>query len=337
MMPRHHRFVKAVADSLRHRCQVAAGERVLAAVSGGADSVALLRALAALAPGSRWRLTLSVGHVQHHLRPPEQAERDAAFVETLARELDLPFLRADLEPFGNQGNMESWARRARYEALATMADTVGAGVVAVAHHADDQLETLLMRLLRGASVQGLACMSWRRRLTPGSPVTLVRPMLAVDRAAVHAFLRDLDQHWCEDHTNADVNRMRSRLRQQVLPVLHSLRRRPGAGAVNTTDHLRQVAALLDEQIDTAALRLTAGDPSPTQIDRAPAAELPQVVLVGTLRRLLMRHGASADALGAQAMRPLTTAVRDGQGGLRVFEFAGGLRATVTRDHITFVR
>jgi tRNA(Ile)-lysidine synthase len=107
-----------------------------------------------------------------------------------------------------------------------MAEADESRYVVTAHHADDQLETLLMRLLRGASVRGLAGMAWRRPLPmakepPG--LILLRPLLHTDRAAIQRYLADLKQPWCEDHTNRDLTRWRARLRAEVLPILRSLR------------------------------------------------------------------------------------------------------------------
>jgi len=168
-MPQQHRFVKSLARALRHHCGVRAGDGLLLAVSGGADSVALLRAMVALNTARTWRLRLAVGHVQHHLRPDAQAENDARFVEELATRWNLPYWRLDLDPaqLRAAGNIEAAARRERYRALAEMARTCDARGIVTAHHADDQLETLLMRLLRGSSIRGLRGIAWRRTLTRG--------------------------------------------------------------------------------------------------------------------------------------------------------------------------
>ena len=210
---------------------------MIIAVSGGADSVALLRTLAALANRRTWQLKLAVGHIQHHLR--EEAEADAQFVAELSDQLDLPFLRTDLDLTQVRGNLESVARKERYRALRTMAAEFDASSIVTAHHGDDQLETLLMRILRGSSSRGLGCMAWRRKLQPGSPVVLLRPMLAVDRQQVVEFLGDLNQTWCQDHTNADRSRLRARLRHDVIPVLHDVCHDAAAKSVATADHMRQ--------------------------------------------------------------------------------------------------
>ncbi|MCC7205416.1 MAG: tRNA lysidine(34) synthetase TilS, partial [Phycisphaeraceae bacterium] len=221
-----HPLVRTVAGALRrhvlNKRQGGSSRRLLVAVSGGADSVALLRAMLTLAGRRGWEMDLAVGHVQHHLR--HQAEDDARFVAELADKHGLAYLRADLDMTDAGGaNLEAVGRQKRYEALGVMVQSLGATHVLTAHQADDQLETLLMRLLRGASARGWSGMAWRRRLSPGSDVSLVRPMLAVSRDDVLDYLRAIGQTWREDHTNADVTRWRARLRRDVLPVLRDLR------------------------------------------------------------------------------------------------------------------
>jgi len=337
IMPAHHRFVKAVTSALRHRCGVTAKSRLLVATSGGCDSVALLRALGIIAPRRTWRLDLAVGHVQHHLRDATgDAERDAQFVADLAGQLDLPLLRVDLDLARSKGNVEAIARRRRYQALGEMAQAIQAQFVATAHHADDQLETILMRMLRGASVKGLAAMAWRRRLIDrdsGSTALLIRPMLGADRAAARDFLETLDQPWREDHTNADLSRLRARLRHEVLPVLHEIRADASGKAVELADHLREMARMLGRTVDLAADRVSADAHSVT-INRIEARDLPRVVLIGLLRRLLAEAGASKDKLGARTLGPIVRAIRDTQGGQRDFRVAHDVQIIITRDTVT---
>lgn len=330
-MPAQHPFVKVVAKALRHRCGVKKGAKLVAAVSGGADSVALLVTLADLAVRHAWRLELAVAHVQHHLRDDQgDAEQDAAFVAQLTKKLNLVFMRADLNLSKCGGNLEAHARRQRYEALGEMATQFGAEHVVVAHHADDQLETVLMRLLRGASVQGLAGMAWRRRLAADSPITLLRPMLAVDRAAVHRVLRDLGQTWREDPTNADPTRVRARLRQQVLPALHAISADAPQKAVRLGSHLRQIARWLDQTVNEAARDIVRYE-CDTTLDRAAARQLPRVVLGALLRRLLVASGCHGDKLGQRALQPLLTAIRDRQGGHRQFKLGAHTHIVVERN------
>lgn len=240
--PSYWPLVRGVAHGLRHRGGVAEGDHVLIACSGGADSVALLRAMHLLSRRRKWHLTLTVAHVQHHLRPPEMAEGDAAFVEALAEQLGLTYVRRDISPGEAAGNVEANAREQRYAALTDIAEEVGAAFVVTAHHADDQLETLLMAILRGTTAKGLRGIAWQRQLgqdvAGGDGVTLIRPMLGSTHAEAIALLDHLGQPWREDVTNTDRSRTRARLRHEVLPVLRELRPSVARKAVELGDALR---------------------------------------------------------------------------------------------------
>jgi tRNA(Ile)-lysidine synthase len=189
---------------------------LVACVSGGADSVALLVGLHSLAAGQGTLPRLLVAHARHDLR--EEAVADAAFVVDLAAGLGIPCIVRDLhcrEPDGIRGEgIEGRARRLRHEFFADVAREQGARYVVVAHTADDQAETILHRSLRGTGVAGLAGMASARELSDG--VALVRPLLAVRRSAVRAYLESRGQAWAEDATNADVRYARNFLRHEIL-------------------------------------------------------------------------------------------------------------------------
>lgn len=233
--PHYRPLVRAVAHGLRHRAQVHEGDHLLVACSGGADSVALLRALHLLAPRRRWRLRLTVAHVQHHLRG-DAAEGDAAFVAELSAELGLGFVRADIRPGDAAGNLEAIARDQRYAALARLAVEARAGAVATAHHADDHLETLLMAVIRGTGPAGLRGVAWSRPIA--DQVQLVRPMLGATRDQALDLLGALGQDWREDATNTDVARTRARLRRDVLPVLRELNAGAALNALRLSERMR---------------------------------------------------------------------------------------------------
>ncbi len=340
----YHPLVRSVARGLRRRGRVSEGERLVLAVSGGADSVALMRAVAMLAPRRRWRLRLHVAHVQHHLRG-EAAEADAGFVAELADRLSLPFERCDVHV---AGGTEAEARRRRYAALAELAQRLDAAVV-TAHQADDQLETLLMRMIRGTSIRGLRGIAWRRRLRvpggegatqadgertgPAASVTLLRPMLGVRRGQVVAFLCELDQPWREDETNRDRSRWRARLRHEVLPVLRDLRPDAARQAVALAGRARELHRLVRDL--TAQARSTVQSRAGAAAwGRAAARAMPRPVLHELLRSLLRERGVPADTLSESALRPTVRAIRDGRGGRRVFQFAANVIVTVTADRVT---
>lgn len=195
------------------------GERYLIGVSGGRDSVALLHGL--LAAGFR---RLTVCHLDHGLRGAA-ARADARFVQRLAGKLSLPLAiaRADV---GGQArerkiSLEAAAREARYRFFAQTARRRRCRTLFLAHQADDQVETFLFNLLRGAGPAGLAAMrSETRRTVGGQELTIIRPLLTVWRTEVDSFLRERRLRWREDRTNADpAHATRNRLRLTVLPLL----------------------------------------------------------------------------------------------------------------------
>jgi len=199
-----------VLETIRRHGLLHGGEAVLAAVSGGADSVALLDVLHELAPALR--LALACVHVHHGLRP--EAEADALFVRRLAATLHVPFHldRVIVRREPPWEGLEAEARRARYRALEARALAVGATRVATGHTADDQAETVLMRLLEGAGPRGLAGIAPARG-------ALIRPLLDTRRDEILDHLASRGLRWVEDATNRDVRFLRNRLRHDVLPFL----------------------------------------------------------------------------------------------------------------------
>ena len=210
------------------------GETVLTALSGGADSVALLDVLRSLA--SEWRLTLHAIHVHHGLSP--QADADADFVRGLCAQSGVPLhvehVLVRREPPWE--GLEAEARRARYGAFREAARRIGATRIATAHTADDQAETVLMRLVEGAGPRGLAGIAPTRGL-------LIRPLLAARRADVEAHLRARGLGWVEDASNRDTRFLRNRIRHEVLPFLAQ------AIEPSIVDRLARSAALVRGMVD----------------------------------------------------------------------------------------
>jgi len=185
------------------------------AVSGGGDSVGLLRVLHQLA--ARTDLSLSVAHLDHGARG-EASRADAEFVAELARSLGLPFDLGQWRPTRAK-HFEADARRARYAWLTEVAQAGEASIVAVGHTRDDQAETILHRIVRGTGPSGLAGIRPTRRLASDPPITLVRPLLAVSRAEIRDYLAELGQPYREDQSNTDLTRTRARIRHDLLPKL----------------------------------------------------------------------------------------------------------------------
>jgi tRNA(Ile)-lysidine synthase len=196
------------------------GERVAVAVSGGADSVALLRLLLELR--QELGIVISVAHLNHQLRGAD-AERDADFVAELAQRHGLEFHLAvrDVRAYAAEHklSLEAAGRRLRYAFFRALIDQCKVDKVATAHTLDDQAETVLLKLLRGSGLRGLAGIHPRLRAEDGR-VWVVRPLLGTARREVEAYLHRLGQPWREDLSNQDRRFRRNRVRQ-LLPLLEA--------------------------------------------------------------------------------------------------------------------
>jgi tRNA(Ile)-lysidine synthase len=203
---------KEVGRQIRSHAMLPAGGLGIVAVSGGADSVALLLALHELG------CKVLVAHLNHGIRG-RQADRDAAFAHDLAARLGLECVieRRDVPGYRREHHLslEAAARAVRYGFLRSLAAERGASAIFLGHTADDQVETFLLRLLRGAGIAGLAGMQFKDDL-------LCRPMLGLWRSDVEHYLRDRGQEWREDPSNRDPRFLRNRVRHELLPLLASM-------------------------------------------------------------------------------------------------------------------
>ena len=264
------------------------GRRVLVALSGGADSVALLLILRELERAGAV-VVAGAAHLNHLLRGAD-ADADEAFCAALAARLGVPFLagRVDVAALARAAkrSLEDAARTARYAFLERAADTLDADAIAVAHTKDDQAETFLLRLLRGAGARGLAAIHPRAG-------RVIRPLIDLERAALREYLAAGGQAFREDATNADVSIPRNRVRHQLIPLLESrfspgvvdVLAREAALARDDEDFLQREAIKLADRIV-----LTGRTPGPADIHldiagllRAPRALASRVVL-GALQR-----------------------------------------------------
>ena len=228
-----------------------AGEPVVVAASGGADSTALVLALAELVGSKRLALGLKVAHLDHGLRGRAGAE-DARWVARFTAELGLEAEIGRASVAGraraSRDNLEQAARRERYEFLARAARAAGASVVLTAHTLDDQAETFLLALVRGSGAGGLGGMSAVRPLDESEPgVLLARPLLAwARRADTETYCAARGVRWREDAMNEDEGFARVRVRRRLLPLLETFNPRVREALSRTAELLRADAAALDE-------------------------------------------------------------------------------------------
>jgi len=209
-------FEAAVNQALAAHRLLSPGARVVVAVSGGADSIALLHTLVALRPA--WRLSLFIAHLDHALRP--DSSDDAEFVRWLGQrlEIDTSIERHDVGARCAQEecSLEDGARRIRHQFLLEVARRRSAEAIVLAHTADDQAETVLMRLLRGTGLMGLGAIALKR---PIEDRWLIRPLLEIWRSEVIAYVRRKGVAFREDPTNRDRRFLRNRIRHELLPLL----------------------------------------------------------------------------------------------------------------------
>ncbi|MGH9746261.1 MAG: tRNA lysidine(34) synthetase TilS, partial [Candidatus Acidiferrales bacterium] len=205
-------------EFIRRSGMMSAGDRVAVAVSGGADSVALLRVLQKLR--GELGITLLVAHLDHMLRGAE-SDGDADFVEALSLSSGLEFIvaREDVRAAAARRgwNLEDAARRLRYSFFQRILSEKRANCIAVAHTADDQAETVLGHVMRGTGLTGLAGIHPIVASSAGG--SIVRPFLTTRREDLREYLKAHGQGWREDATNLDQSRLRARIRAQLLPVL----------------------------------------------------------------------------------------------------------------------
>ncbi len=224
--------------------------RVVAAVSGGSDSVALFFLLRELAASGDLRLA-GLAHLHHHIRGAA-ADDDATFCRELAVRAGVPAAVGDADvPMiaKREGlSIEVAGRQARQRFFVEALASLGAERMGVAHTRDDQAETVLLRLVRGAGPAGLAGIAPRRD-------HLVRPLLEIARQELRAYLGAIGESWREDSTNEDRAIPRNRIRHQILPLLRELNPRADAAIARAADILRSDAELFDELANDAAQRL----------------------------------------------------------------------------------
>ena len=274
------RVVKVVRDFLAERV----AEPGVVAVSGGADSVALLRALAA------GGFAITVAHLNHQLRGDE-SDADEAFVCDVAMSLGVGFRSARIDVAKEGGNLEATARRVRYAFLDGVAAEVGATWIATGHTADDQAETLLHRLLRGTGLQGLRGIAVQRPPAVAGGLSIVRPLLTFTRSEVVAYLTSLEQSFRTDSSNADLRFTRNRIRAELVPLLKTF----NPEVVSVLGHLAEQAEEAHAFIEQQAVELLKRVEKPRAgdlivLDRRELESAPQLLVRETLRLIWEREG-----------------------------------------------
>jgi tRNA(Ile)-lysidine synthase len=338
----------ALVQAQRDHALFLPGSSVVVAVSGGADSVCLLHLL--LRHAQLWHLTLHVAHLDHALRP--NSAEDADFVAQLAASWGLPFHQLCLQPgrlAASGDNLEAAARQARYQFLTEVAHTVtpatDQAVIAVAHTANDQAETLLLHLLRGSGLAGLAGMRPRQLLsitegarvedTPPAP-WLVRPILDVQRTQILRYLKMHGLPWRDDPTNQDLSLTRNWLRHQILPSLAQHNPAIQSSMARTATILAAEAERAAEMDQVAFARIAADGASGDRVilDLSAFLGLDVATQRGVLRCAWRQFLVPAEALTFAHIERLRRELTQRRGHVGPYPLAAGIAWSVVGDQLS---
>jgi tRNA(Ile)-lysidine synthase len=253
-------FLEHLAEAIEGESLLPSDGPIVVGVSGGADSVALLHGLQELNRTRNFPWKIHVGHLHHGIRGPA-ADEDARFVKGLAADLDLPVTveQVDVPSMAKvrQQSIEEAARQARYAFLERICLHTESRHIVLAHHADDNAETVLHRILRGTGLRGLAGIAPVRALSPGSEIVVVRPLLKLHRDQIIAFLRERGLRWREDHSNAETSVTRNRIRLEVLPMLETkINKRVRGALIRLAEQARATDGYLAETAQRTLETLT---------------------------------------------------------------------------------
>ncbi len=326
------------------------GDRVGVAVSGGADSVALLLLLLELR--GKLGIVLSVVHFNHKLRG-KASDADEVFVAKLAAKHGLEFHSASVDVAKKakkeRANLEDAARRARYDYFRSLAESGDCGRIVVAHTADDQAETVLAHLFRGTGLAGLGGIH-----PVAGPV--IRPLLNVRGSELRRFLRARKQTWREDATNRDTKRMRARIRRKLLPLLQKQFQPAIVEHLSTLAELaREDQADLQSQAELrvlalaketkGGLRIPARDiagprSTPRNLLKENSEDYGMAISSAGVRKRMVRHMIAnikprAGQLGANHVETVLELARGGQSG-RSLSLPGGVEVRRERDELFFL-
>ena len=298
---------------------------VVVAVSGGADSVALLRALHSLRPTDAAG-SLVVGHFNHRWRGKE-SDQDQQFVKDLASDLKLTCMVGTADEVASS---EESARRQRHAFLTVAAHSSGARYLVTAHTADDQAETVLHRIVRGTGVAGLAGIGRLRVIS--EQLTLIRPLLDVRREELRRYLQSLDQPWREDPSNDDCKYTRNRIRHELIPQLETSFNPEVIDAVLRLSGLAsECQAVIDPLVNELWGFVDCGESSATIDVRAAEGES-SYVLRELLRRVWRRMHWKEQAMTAEHWRALSEML-SGDG--NALALPGGIQAVRDQRSVRF--
>ncbi|PYS70809.1 MAG: tRNA lysidine(34) synthetase TilS [Acidobacteria bacterium] len=317
------------------------GETVVVAVSGGADSTALLLSVAELIKVGKLRVTVCVAHLDHGLRAA--SKKDAAWVRSLAKGLgfDVVVGRAKVaeQAQADSENLEQAARNARYEFLERTAKRRGAHIVLSAHTMDDQAETVLLRLMRGSAGFGLSGMEAQRSIVKAGKVQLIRPLLWARRAQTEDYCRLRKVEYLSDEMNDNERFARVKVRKQLVPLMKTFNNKVVEALSRTAHLLREDNAILVESADELLEKATENSPNRTKsgvpsLNVSVLASAPSALRRRALRKWISNGRGSARRLEMVHLVAVEKLIEGEKGG-RVVELPTGSSVTRKRGWLEF--
>ncbi len=336
------RLIRALAEQIEAEGLFDRHAALVVGVSGGLDSMALLHALVGLNQYAGYGLALHVAHLNHCLRG-EEADADAAFVQSAAAALNLPCTveRVDVSETarGARQSIEEAARRCRYAFYERVcAEVPSAGAVAVGHTADDNAETVLHRVIRGTGWRGLGGIPRRRSIREGSAVEVVRPILRFTRKELREFLDGLGVGFRQDRTNESTEPLRNRIRNIVLPLLREqLNPQVDGALLRLAELARWVDESLAEIVDpTFASLLISRNDQEIVLNAASMAAKPRLVQTELVRQALRGLGAGERHFTHSAVLAVTRLLQT-RTGTQELHLPAGVTVTRVYDRLVFAR
>ena len=339
--PRLNRLPRLLLAEWRKLKLPVTDETVIVAVSGGADSTALLLAIHELRSAHKLSVKPVVAHLDHKLR--ESSTKDAKWVAALAEKLGYECVvgRSKVAEIAEStaDNLEQAAREARYKFLERTAKRKSSKYVLTGHTMDDQAETVLLRLMRGSAGAGLGGMEALRPLAKTSTVHLVRPLLWTRRGETETYCRIRKTEFLRDEMNDDQRFARVKVRQQLLPLMQSFNNKIVEAISRTASQLREDAAVLfndsDALLKRAAVLDHVGDETETVVlDVKVLASAPPALRRRALRQWISEARGSSRRLEMVHLLAVERLL-EGPAGGRVAELPGGLRVRRVRNRLEF--
>jgi tRNA(Ile)-lysidine synthase len=314
-------MLKEVCSAIKKYNLIEVGEGIVVGVSGGYDSICLLHVLYSIS--DEFKIKLYPVHINHMLRGQE-ADRDEQFVEDFCNSLGLEpiFFKIDVAKLAQSDkiSLEEAGRKARYDAFDRVAGQKGASKIAVAHNRNDQAETVLMRIIRGAGLEGLRGMSYKRD-------NIIRPLLGIDRKSIEEYVHNHGLHSITDSSNLETHYFRNKIRLNVLPAINS------AAGADVSEHLLRLSAIAateDDFLQDTSQRLydtivRSREAGKLELDLEPIKQLHPAMQNRVIRLAIKEVSGELKGIEYVHVEQIISLINDGRTGASI-DIPSGLRA-----------